>query len=271
MGSNSEHGARAGQLDWGAGKYENVAAGLAPVAEEVVRAAALQPGEHVLDLGCGTGNAALLAARPGLRVTAVDPAPRLLGVARDRAAAEGKDIEFVEGRAESVPMATGAADVVLSVFAVIFADPAASAAELGRVLAPGGRVVLSAWLPTGAVFEINAHAAEFVRQVLGAPPSPAPFAWHDRDALASLLAPYGLRIDTHERRTLTHTAPSAEHYLAVNMSSHPMAVSAIPLLAKAGRSKELHDQLLKILQTHNESQDALSVRSEYVIATARRI
>ena len=270
MGSNGENRSGAGQLDWGAGRYEATAADLAPAAEEVVRAAALQPGEHVLDLGCGTGNAALLAARPGVRVTAVDPAPRLLGVARDRAAAEGKQIEFVEGRAESVPVEAGAVDVVLSVFAVIFADPAAAAGELARVLAPGGRVVLSAWLPVGAVFEINARAADFVRQALGAPRSPAPFAWHDRDALASVFAPNGLRIETHERRTLTYSAPSAEHYLDVNMNSHPMAVSAIPLLEKAGRSEELHDQLLKILQSHNESVDSFSMKGEYIIATARR-
>jgi len=73
-------------IDWGAGHYETTAAQLAPAAAAVQRAS-LRPGERVLDLGCGTGNAALLAARAGTTVTGVDPAARLLKVAQDRAAA----------------------------------------------------------------------------------------------------------------------------------------------------------------------------------------
>ncbi|HEU5355833.1 MAG TPA: methyltransferase domain-containing protein [Actinocrinis sp.] len=269
MGPDEKDRQRAGELDWGIGKYETTAAALAPAAAQLVQAAAVQPGEQVLDLGCGTGNAALLAALPGVRVTGVDPAPRLLEVARGRAAAEGKEISFAEGRAESIPAAAGTFDVVLSVFAVIFADPAAATAELARVLAPGGRVVLSAWIPTGAVFEINACAGDAVRQVFGAPPPPAPFAWHDQDALSDLFASSGLRLESHTRHTLTQTAPSAESYLAVNMADHPMAVSGMAVLEKAGRVDEVRAQLLKILQSHNESPDALRITSEYVIATAR--
>jgi SAM-dependent methyltransferase len=243
---------------------------LAPAAEELVRAAAIRPGQRVLDLGCGTGNAALAAARPGVQVTGVDPAPRLLEVARGRAADAGKEVSFLEGRAESIPVETGAIDVVLSVFAVIFAAPAAAAGELARVLAPGGRVVLSAWLPSGAVFEINSYAADAVRQVLGAPPPPAPFAWHDREALSDLFASSGLRIESHTRHTLSQTAPSAEQFLGVNLSDHPMAVSGMAVLQQAGRFDEVRAQLLKILLSHNESPDALRITSEYVIATARR-
>jgi hypothetical protein len=57
-------------MDWGVGHYEHVAAQLRPAAEAVVAACRPQPGEHVVDLGCGTGNAALLAARAGSRVDA---------------------------------------------------------------------------------------------------------------------------------------------------------------------------------------------------------
>jgi ubiquinone/menaquinone biosynthesis C-methylase UbiE len=79
-----------------------------------------------VDLGCGTGNAALLAAGRGARVTGVDPAPRLLDVARARAAERGLDATFAHGEAGDLPLEDGEVDVVLSVFGVIFApDPRA--------------------------------------------------------------------------------------------------------------------------------------------------
>ena len=92
-------------LDWSVGHYESTADQLLPAAGVVVRSAALRTGERVLDLGCGTGNAALLAAEHSSRVTGVDPAERLLEVARARAAAEHKNVTFPgdPGRRERGP------------------------------------------------------------------------------------------------------------------------------------------------------------------------
>jgi len=80
-------------VDWGAGKYETTAVELEPVARAVVEQAALIAGEDVLDLACGTGNSALLAAALGAGVIGVDGAPRLLEVARTRAETFGVDLE----------------------------------------------------------------------------------------------------------------------------------------------------------------------------------
>src|SRR5919199_6366535 len=102
------------RLDWGLGRYEDTAARLEPAARAVVERAAPAAGEHVLDVGCGTGNAALLAAARGARVTGVDPAPRLLDVAREEAAARGLDATFTAGEAAALPLGDGEADVVLS-------------------------------------------------------------------------------------------------------------------------------------------------------------
>src|SRR3954452_3668306 len=133
-------------MDWSAGHYEQIADQVMPAAHAVVDRAVPVPGEHVVDVGCGTGNAALLAAERGARVTGVDPAPRLLEVARARAASRGLEATFALGDAAALPIEDGEADVVLSVFGVIFAsDPLAAAAEMARVTAPGGRVVLTAW------------------------------------------------------------------------------------------------------------------------------
>ena len=120
-------------FDWGIGRYEDTARPGRAAARVVVDAVAPAAGEHVADVGTGTGNAALLVAERGARVTGVDPAPRLLEVAREAAAGRGLDATFALGEAASLPLADGDADAVLSVFGVIFApDAVAAAAELAR-------------------------------------------------------------------------------------------------------------------------------------------
>jgi ubiquinone/menaquinone biosynthesis C-methylase UbiE len=127
--------------------------------------AAPAEGECVVDVGCGTGNAALLAAARGAGVTGVDPAARLLEVGRAQAAAQGLDVTFALGEAAALPVPDGDAEVVLSAFGVIFApDAAAAGAEMTRVTAPAGRIVLSAWVPEGAIHEAAHLAQEAVRR-----------------------------------------------------------------------------------------------------------
>src|SRR5690348_9880748 len=143
-------------MDWGEGRYELIGEGLLPAAAAVVDAAAPTPGEHVVDLGCGNGNAALLAATRGARVTGIDPAPSLLEAARARATERSVDATFLEGAADDMPLPDASADVIVSVFGVIFAPDANSAArEIERVAAPRGRIVLSAWQPYGALSEVS--------------------------------------------------------------------------------------------------------------------
>jgi len=268
-GTRAAGGPGAPAADWGAGHYESTAEQLLPAARAVVQSAAIRPGEHVLDLGCGTGNAALLAAEHTGQVTAVDPAPRLLEVARARAASEGRKVAFLPGEAASLPAADASVDVILSVFAVIFApDPGAAATEMSRVLAPGGRIVLSAWIPAGAMFEMTSAAAGAVRQAVGAP-APEPFAWHDRDALPSLLTPYGFVIDVQHHR-LGLAAPSARQFLDQETQNHPLAVAGLSVLGPLGRAQALRARLLAILENGNEDPGRFRVTSRYVIATARR-
>lgn len=258
-------------VDWSIGHYEHTAAQLLPAARVVVERAAIAAGEHVVDVGCGTGNAALLAAERGARVTGVDPAARLIEVAREQAAARRLDATFATGTAAELPLADGAADVVLSVFGVIFApDPAAAAAEMARVTAPAGRIVLSAWIPEGAISECARAAGETVRRAAGAPPGPPPFAWHDRDALAALLAPHGFAaVDVvEERHPFTGASPRA--YLATELESHPMSVAGRAILEPRGEAEALRERLLAILEAGNEDPAAFRVTSRYVVATARR-
>src|SRR6266536_5366377 len=114
-------------MEWGQGRYESVAEQLLPAAEVVVERAAPKEGERVVDVGCGTGNAALLAAERGAKVTGVDPAGRLLDVAAAEASERGLDADFVIGEAASIPLDDDSVDLAISVFGVIFApDPQAA-------------------------------------------------------------------------------------------------------------------------------------------------
>lgn len=258
-------------VDWGVGRYEDTAAQLAPVAEVVVAAAAPQPGERVLDLGTGTGNAALLAAARHASVIGVDPAARLLEVARARAADAGLDATFALGEGAAIPVDDGTVDVVISVFGVIFApDAAAAAAELARVVAPDGRIVLSAWLPGGAVGEVVRMSRQTAMAALGAPPGPPPFAWHEQEALAGLLAGFDVSLERHDH---TFTAPSLDAYLEVQMVDHPLASASRAMLEAQGKADvqaEIVDRARAILADANEAPDAFAVTSSYVVATARR-
>lgn len=257
-------------LDWGIGRYERTAEQLLPAAHTVVERAAPAAGERVLDVGCGTGNAALLAAERGARVTGVDPAARLLEVARHRAAEQGLSAEFAPGDAASLPIGDGEADLVLSVFGLIFApDAEAAAAELDRVTASDGRLVFSAWLPAGAIAAANRLLREAGSSALGVPTGRPPFPWHERAALEELLTPHGFDVSLEER-PIAFTGASATEYLDAELASNPVAITNASALEPRGELEPLRARMLEVLEEGNEDPNAFSVTSRYVIVTATR-
>jgi len=238
--------------DWSIGEYERTAVALEPAAEAVIGAAAPAAGERLLDVACGTGNASALAAAGGARVTGVDLAERLLDVARDRV----PEATFVTGDAAALPFDDDAFDVAVSVFGVIFAQPgAAAAAELLRVVRPGGRVALTAWRPEGPIFE----AGKLMRAAGGAPSAPqhAPVAWHDPAELERIFG----RPVAVERRVLAFTAASPEAWWDEQVDHHPMWMAGgAPVAA-------LRDQALEILHAQNADPTALRLESPYALVT----
>jgi SAM-dependent methyltransferase len=193
---------------WGAGDYPQMAQRLRGAAKRVVERARVAPGERVLDVACGTGNAALLAAARGAEeVVGVDLEPALLEVAERRASEVGAAIEWVAGDAAALPVADGGFDAVLSVFGVMYAlDAEAAARELARACAPeGGRVVLAAWVPGSFLPSLGAAVAPFLPE----PPAGAapPSRWGDADAVRELLSGAGLDVVHVERESLTLSAP----------------------------------------------------------------
>lgn len=117
------------------------------IKRRVLTHAAIASGEEVLDVGCGTGTLAVAAARaaPNVRVTGLDADASILSRARRRATGAGLETEFSEGMSTALPYANGSFDIVLStLFFHHLPDDAKrqTAAEVVRVLRPGGRLVV---------------------------------------------------------------------------------------------------------------------------------
>jgi ubiquinone/menaquinone biosynthesis C-methylase UbiE len=133
---------------WESGDFAQIARTIENVAEEFMARRFMQRGSHVLDVACGTGNLAVIAARRGCVVSGIDIASNLIHQARARASAEGLFIDFEEGDAEALPFAGFQFDLVVSMFGVMFAPrPSAVVAELLRVTKPGGQIALANWTP----------------------------------------------------------------------------------------------------------------------------
>jgi SAM-dependent methyltransferase len=119
-----------------------------PSAARLVKHAGVSTGQRVLDVACGTGVAAITAARQGARATGLDLTPELLARARENAQTVGVEIDWYEGDVEQLPFDDAVFDVVLSQFGHMFAPrPEVAVAEMLRVLRPGGRIAFSTWPP----------------------------------------------------------------------------------------------------------------------------
>ncbi len=254
------------QLDWGQGRYESTAPDLLPAARELVAAARIQSGEHVVDVGAGTGNVALLATGHGARVTAVEPAGRLREVIKQ----SGRDLTVVDGTAASIPLPDGSADVLLSNFAVIFApDPKAAIAELSRVTAPNGRILITAWLP-GVLDEVLGVVAKAVKEVIGSDPTEGGIDWSDPTVLSTLLEPHGFRLAT-STKDMTIITASAEDYWSTRIASHPLGIVTLPLLEQAGVLADVRSRTISLIAANwTTPSGEVHLPAPYLLATATR-
>jgi ubiquinone/menaquinone biosynthesis C-methylase UbiE len=180
---------------WASGDYDAVAhRSLWRVGERVVQRVGVGTGEDVLDVACGTGNAAVRAAQAGGRVVGVDITPELFDAGRRNADAAGVVVDWREGDAEALPFDDASFDVVLSVFGCMFAPRHQVAAhELVRVLRPGGRLAVAAWTPDGAAGQMFRALGSFL-------PPPPPFAeppvlWGVEPHVRDLFAGTGLTLE----------------------------------------------------------------------------
>ncbi len=248
---------------WALGDYATVADELVrPLGAELVAAAAIRPGQRVLDVAAGTGNAAFAAAQAGARVIASDLCPELLEHGR---AAGGTDVEWREANAEALPFPDDEFDAVISCIGVMFAPHHQQAAdELVRVCRPDGTVAVLSWTPQGFIGQMFAT----MKPYLPAPPpgtQPAPL-WGDEDYVRGL---FGDRLAIECRRGALAVGSFADgaafrDYFKANYGPMVAAYASID----AADAAELDADLAAL-------GDAALARSspmkwEYLIVTGRR-
>jgi SAM-dependent methyltransferase len=160
-----------------------------PLWEAMLDAAAVGPGTHVLDAGCGAGGASARAVYRGAYVNGLDAAEALLTIARRRA----PDGDFHLGDLEALPYANGAFEAILVADVLPYvANRATALREVRRVCVPGGRVVLAIW---GSPEECEQYAiVRALRQLLPTPLGEEPFSLSAPGVLDALVAQSGLRM-----------------------------------------------------------------------------
>lgn len=196
-----------------------------PVAEDLIEAAELRPGERVLDVACGTGVVTRLAAKrvgPTGKVAGVDVTPGMLEVAR-ASTPDALGIDWYETSAEAMPLPDEAYDVVLCQMGLQFIpNKLAALREMRRVLAPGGRLLFNVPGPTpdplaimadGLARHIKPEAESFVHLV---------FSLHDGDEIEKLLAEAGFRDVKIHAADKKLALPKPEEFLWQYVHSTPM-------------------------------------------------
>jgi SAM-dependent methyltransferase len=186
-----------------------------PLAADLVKQAGVRPGERVLDVACGTGVVTRLVVQrvgPTGSVAAIDVNAAMLEVARSLAPSTTPPIKWYETSAEAIPLEDESFDVVLCQLGLQFmTDRAAAAREMTRVVAPGGRILVSVPTPT-EFFDVLEHA--FARHVpAGAPFVRMVFSLDDAGALERLFRDAGLRDVVVRRETKEFHLPSPREFL----------------------------------------------------------
>ena len=247
---------------WAAGDYPAIAErqlwGIGP---RIVAAVGVRPGEEVLDVACGTGNAALRAAQAGGTVVGVDLTPELFEAGKRLAAEAEVAIEWVQGDAEELPFEDESFDVVLSTFGCMFAPRhRVTAHELARVLRPGGRLGITTWTPGGGTGLLFKTVGRYLP-----PPSPLaepPLLWGTEPHVVNLFTDTGVELE-FERDVLPQvpfdSPDEAIDFMATKFG--PM-IMARQLAEASGRWTELRAELTELY----EREDPL----EYLVTLGRK-
>ena len=248
---------------WGKGPYQRITETIADVHEVVVGRLAPEAGDRWLDLACGTGAMAERAASAGAEVVGVDLAPGLIETAKERAQAKGLEIEYRVGDVERLELGDAGFDKVSSTCGIMFApDHEASAGELARVTAPGGRIALVNWMPGTGMAKVFKVMAPYQP----APPPSNPFDWGDSQHVVGLLGEwFELEFEEH---VSTYRVASGEAYWDLYSISYGPTKTLADSLGE--RREELRRTWIEFFESDYRAEREIAHAREYLLVLGER-
>lgn len=262
------------KITWGsAGDYTQIGKLIAYESELLCEAVSVQANHRVIDVATGTGNTALAAARrcSGGRqqsnVVGLDFADDLIGIARNRAAAEGLGVTFEIGDAAELPYQDNSFDIVLSTFGIMFVpDQDKVANELIRVCKPGGRIGLASWTPDGLVGQLQRTVGSFAPPPQGVQ---SPVLWGTEGRLHELM---GEHVDlSFEHRDAIFHFTSSDEFVDAQCKYYGPVIKALERLDEPDQ-QQMISQLKRVVSDYSTEVDGgTELRASYlqVVGTVR--
>ncbi len=254
---------------WASGDYPSIAADvISALGPAIVKATGIAAGDRVLDIGAGSGNASIPAARTGADVIASDLTPDLLEAGRIQAATEGVALEWREADAEALPFGDNKFDVAISCVGIMFAPHhQKSADELVRVVRRDGRIGLINWTPEG-----------FIGQMFGvmkpyAPPpppgaQPAPL-WGSEQHLSELFGERLTDVVAKREKVTVDTFGTPEEFRDFFKATYGPTISVYSFIGDdMERAASLDRELAELAGRHDLGGGTMEW--EYLLYTAKK-
>jgi len=250
---------------WSTGDFPTMATTIQGASDVTIDRLGVEPGQDLLDVATGSGNAAIPAAQGGAHVVGLDQVPELLEAARARAGETGVEVEWVEGDAENLPFDDDSFDLVSSVFGVMFAPRHQQAAdELVRVTRAGGRIAVAAWTPEG----LNGQMFKTIGAHMPPPPPELepPVLWGSQEHVEGLFADPRLTV-SFERHSIPVAWDSVDGWIdhcEINLGPTVLAKGA---LEPQGKWEAARADLAALYDRFNEAEDgSLDAPAEYLVS-----
>ena len=256
---------------WAMGNYPAVAFDVIPeLGAILVEACAVAPGDRVLDVAAGSGNAAIPAALAGARVTACDLTPELLEAGRELATTRGLKLEWRQADAEALPFADSEFDTVMSCVGVMFAPHhQASADELIRVCRPAGTIGLLSWTPEGFIGQMLATMKPYA-----APPPPGaqpPPLWGNEDHVRALLGDRVTDVVVRRQTVRVDRFDTPEVFRDYFKTNYGPTVAAYKNVADdPNKAAALDHELAELARRNDHGRGSTAMDWAYLLITARK-
>jgi SAM-dependent methyltransferase len=252
---------------WTAGDYDRLSRYLESEAAAFYRRLVSPPGSTLLDVACGSGQIALLAARDGVDAIGVDIAENLVSRANARAAAERLPACFQIADAEELPFRDGSFDFVVSMFGAMFAlRPYRVASELVRVCAPGGTIAMANWTAAGLIGQMF----KIINRSVVPAEAPSPLLWGDDAAVDERFGAEVVELNVFQRE-LVFRFPfppgNVVHFLRRCYGPVNRAFASLDFSER----RALHQELESLWSAHNRAHgDFTVVEADYLEVIAKR-